>query len=760
MADQSMLSLFDSDTTSFLDELAGGDGGSDDLAGLGADGGLLGQQTGMGQALAGGMHSGMSMASQMNPMQQQQGGYSMSPMPGMAPLHHQTTPPQQTQKLHHIDSYDQFSSPMHSMNQPMQQQMSNQSPMPNRSPLPSRSPMPNQSPLPSHSPLPNQSPTMISPPPQQNQFGSPQAGSMHLQSPGPYSSYTMHNSPRINTPPQQAPQTQMIQQQQQQMIQITGQQAMAQGLPQTMNQGMTRGMNQGAMWSNTDQQAQQQQQQIGTRTLFIQQAQGQTQPTAYLSHHDYALPAANPTGQPQAQQPQQQRLSHFPDQQQHQQAAANQTNSYMQGMGSPPPTQRLTHMPISSPNTMVSVNRPQQQSLLQQTGYPQASQQQAMGVQQQVSVASFSTNQAPRLMQSTGYPNNGLQGGPPQQQQVNSGPRLNSQQIAVQQVQTFAYPTQQQNQLNQPSPQNITIVRQQQPRAQAPGMVANTQRLSHFPQQSPTQTTRFRHPFSTTLQQQQGGATGPQKIMIIQRPGNANQQQQPQTITVTRIMPQQQQQQAPTSQGKFTQSSLQQLEQLVLPQSTSAAGPQSSQYQPRMVTTVATIAPAPTQQIQVSSAQGGQRFINPNLVLNVTQAPVQGATMSTSIGNSTGTLGLASPNLQQLAQNPNVNAEIQQLQQQIQQLYNMQQTPQTQQKMLDLQERVRTLKAQQLILQQRQKEQQQPGVMPKQQQQLTTQQLPQIIKIAPQTILQQQQQQQPQQTMQVQIQIKPVSTKF
>jgi hypothetical protein len=60
-------------------------------------------------------------------------------------------------------------------------------------------------------------------------------------------------------------------------------------------------------------------------------------------------------------------------------------------------------------------------------------------------------------------------------------------------------------------------------------------------------------------------------------------------------------------------------------------------------------------------------------------------------------------NPQQLA------AEIHGLQQQVNQLYNMPQTPQTQQKMLEAQERLRTLKAQQLMMQQQ-------GYPPEQQQ--------------------------------------------
>eukprot|EP00920_Eleutheroschizon_duboscqi_P041351 GHVT01099198.1.p1 GENE.GHVT01099198.1~~GHVT01099198.1.p1 ORF type:complete len:450 (-),score=17.12 GHVT01099198.1:444-1754(-) len=72
--------------------------------------------------------------------------------------------------------------------------------------------------------------------------------------------------------------------------------------------------------------------------------------------------------------------------------------------------------------------------------------------------------------------------------------------------------------------------------------------------------------------------------------------------------------------------------------------------------------------------------------------------MSNTMSNS------AASNLQNQQQQAALNMEIQSLQQQINQLYNMQ-TPQTQQKMLDLQERARTLRAQLLMLQQRQQQQ-------------------------------------------------------
>ena len=89
-------------------------------------------------------------------------------------------------------------------------------------------------------------------------------------------------------------------------------------------------------------------------------------------------------------------------------------------------------------------------------------------------------------------------------------------------------------------------------------------------------------------------------------------------------------------------------------------------------------------------------------------------------------MGPMSPNMSSgMVGNQNnmaLNMEIQILQQQIQQLYNMPQNPQTQQQMLDMQERMRTLKAQQqqqLLLQQRQQHQykqqqmlQQQGAVP------------------------------------------------
>lgn len=85
-----------------------------------------------------------------------------------------------------------------------------------------------------------------------------------------------------------------------------------------------------------------------------------------------------------------------------------------------------------------------------------------------------------------------------------------------------------------------------------------------------------------------------------------------------------------------------------------------------------------------------------------------------------------------------VITEIQQLQQQIQQLYNMPQTPETQQKMLDLQERMRTLKAQQqqTVLQQ-QRLQKQQAVSSAQQQTAKKVQLVQVLKPNVKTLLKQ-----------------------
>ena len=127
---------------------------------------------------------------------------------------------------------------------------------------------------------------------------------------------------------------------------------------------------------------------------------------------------------------------------------------------------------------------------------------------------------------------------------------------------------------------------------------------------------------------------------------------------------------------------------------------------------------------------------------NVAQQPLTAGTPATSTPLTSRTLtivgqvgGKAGTSQRIIISGGAVITEIQQLQQQIQQLYNRPQTPQTQQKMLDLQERMRTLKAeqQQTVLQQQRLQKQQ--VVPAAQQKKV--QLVQVLQPNMKTLLKQ-----------------------
>ena len=101
------------------------------------------------------------------------------------------------------------------------------------------------------------------------------------------------------------------------------------------------------------------------------------------------------------------------------------------------------------------------------------------------------------------------------------------------------------------------------------------------------------------------------------------------------------------------------------------------------------------------------------------------ATVNSSSNNFTNGPNQVSPTHRVLSPNmnspsQNVKVEIQTLNQQIQQLYNMPQTQETQQKLLDLQERLRSVKSQQMVAAQRQGQGQQLPVSSQQQQIMTS----------------------------------------
>ncbi|XP_041376531.1 chromodomain-helicase-DNA-binding protein 8-like isoform X2 [Gigantopelta aegis] len=166
------------------------------------------------------------------------------------------------------------------------------------------------------------------------------------------------------------------------------------------------------------------------------------------------------------------------------------------------------------------------------------------------------------------------------------------------------------------------------------------------------------------------------------------------------------------TQGTFGQSSLQQLEQLV-PQmgSISNTNPFQSVMQTSPGSNVNLGQKAP---VYSNSSFQATTVISSSEVPSSVQS---GMGISVNIPNPNHSLGPVSPSqniMKGLPNQQNMNIEIQHLQQQIQQLYSMSQTQEIQQQMLDLQERVRILKAQQQqkILQMQQQQQQQRQQQP------------------------------------------------
>ena len=682
MADQSMLSLFESDSTSFLDELTGPELPAS-MQGIGMGMGITDtpdvMQPGMNQPL-GGSGPGPGMAPQMNPMQQQQQQH-----PGYNQMGQM-----QTQGMQHPQAQNPYDNrnQMYPESAKLHHMASNANAMQ----------------------ISNQGPGMMSPShqPQQQQYGSPPG---HMQSPpSSYPGYPVRGGQRM-TPPR-----------------MTN--------PQQM------GMNQSGMWNRAP----------GTP----QQNMGASPyPNRYpnMPRQEYGF--ANNQHTPN--QAQHQGLSHYPGQQ----TTTPPNGGYHSGaggMGSPPPTptHHLSHMggQMGSPNPMMNMNRGHGQ-------YPSSqmmNQQQGMGM-----------GQIPNSSQAMrpGYPDSSLQ--QHQQQQMNSGPPMN---------QNYPYPG------SQPGPMGQGMM----PRH---SMTAD---MSRYPGQNPNQNAQQYRP---------------------NYPGMAQQRPPPSPRPTPPPQPQipsaQSSQQPPASQGNTSQSSLQQLEQM-LPRpasnassagssygpsgsSTSLQGPSgnvSTPVQPVFSSACNTGQPQNSTASQAYPGQSAMGMARPNGQMsgampglpNVSMATGPNGAMSTmnvpgqpnpsmSGSMATGANGLMSsmngsmtgtnttlsrPNgpvpgqngpmsgpvvntsmpsrlsgpVSQMSPNHmnsmspgfhqqmmNMDMEINQLQGQIQQFYNMQQTPETQQKMLDLQERMRTLKAQQqqMIMQQRQQnvqpqpQQQQPSQM-------------------------------------------------
>ncbi len=447
------------------------------------------------------------------------------------------------------------------------------------------------------------------------------------------------------------------------------------------------GMAQGAMWNQTP--GSQQTMPYGQNSMHrsLQQPGGppQTyqppqQQASYLSHHP-EFAGANPSSMASGNPPHQ-RLSHFPDQ-----SVNNPNNTYGQQRMNSPPSARMGHMSMmpGRPNMPMSApfggNGAQSGTMLRPR---------------------FPTTEESMQQHS--------QMGPGNRPQIN-GNRM-------------YFP-------NQQGPQNGGVMPQGQGMAEAPP-------LSHFPQGA-NPVRPYRAPYTGAGQQQQPQQPGMSPHPVAQ-PG-AQPHPQPSTMNYPS-----------SSQGKFaTSGSLQQLEQMVQPHQPpgSVASSTSTMYSSDNMGSSGY--PQPPASMSMSQqrmpgpmvSQRDPRTMNSASGTNTVASTMSGAPPNgmgpgainhgPHIMSSGPRMDMGTSSYQNFQQQEQLNMEIQQLQQQVQQLYNMPQTPQTQQKMLDLQEKSRTLKAQQqqnLMMQQRQQQQmqqqqqqQQPGGMtPQQKLQLQQQQ--------------------------------------
>ena len=673
-----MLSLFESDSTSFLDELTGPElPGSMQGMGIEITDTSDGMQPGMNHPM-GGSGPAPGMPPQMNPMQQQQQQHPMQQQqhPGYNQMGQMQT---------QYDNRNQMfpeSAKLHHMANANAMQMPNQGMM-----------------SPSHQP--------------QQQYGSPPG---HMQSPpsapSGYPGYQMRG--QRMTPPR-----------------MTN--------PQQM------GMNQSGMWNRAP----------GTP----QQNMGASPyPNRYPNRQEYGF--ANNQQTPN--QAQHQGLNHYPGQQ----TTTPPNGGYHSssgGMGSPPPipTHRLSHMggQMGSPNPMMNMNRGHGQ-------YPSSqmmNQQQGMGMGQMPN-----SSQAMR----PGYPDSSLQQ-QHQQQQINSGPTMNQnypypgnqpgpmgQGMMPRHSMTTdmsQYPGQHPNQNAQqyrpnypgmaqqrpspsprptppPQPQIPSAQSSQQPPASQGNTNASQSSLQQLEQMLPRPEMLPRPASnassagssygpsgsSTSLQGPSGNVSTPVQP-VFSSAGNTS---QPQNSTPSQAYPGQPAMGMARPNGQMPGPMPGQPN---VSMATGPNGPMSTvnvpgQANPSMSGSMATGANGPMSSMNGSMVGTNTTISRPNGPVPGQNGPMSGPVVNTSMPSRlSGPVSQMSPNhMNSMSpgfhqQMMNMDMEINQLQGQIQQFYNMQQTPETQQKMLDLQERMRTLKAQQqqMIMQQRQ----QQNVQPQQQQQ-------------------------------------------
>ncbi|XP_013394879.1 chromodomain-helicase-DNA-binding protein 8 isoform X2 [Lingula anatina] len=232
----------------------------------------------------------------------------------------------------------------------------------------------------------------------------------------------------------------------------------------------------------------------------------------------------------------------------------------------------------------------------------------------------------------------------------------------------------------------------------------------------------------------------------------------------------------PSSHGNFSKSSLQQLEQLVspgmspgmgsTPVSSGAVGAQQYMQQNSSMAPGMQLSPRmPSNAMPNASSFGNQSLSSAGSGPNQAGGPPGAFSQANNMGMINVNTSMANQNMNRSVGNqmspqmsprtnvdPNLGVKIQQVQQQLQQLINMPQNPHAQKQMLDLQEQLRNLRAQQqqqqIMLQRQQQhmaqqqKQQQQVMLPQQQQQQQPIQAQMPVQMNPVQMQQQQQQQQ------------------
>ncbi|KAK3086718.1 hypothetical protein FSP39_022463 [Pinctada imbricata] len=331
--------------------------------------------------------------------------------------------------------------------------------------------------------------------------------------------------------------------------------------------------------------------------------------------------------------------------------SSNQPGMMYQGMASP--NNRISSVPISSSNNPMAP--PPQRAFQQQMGHA-------------MRPPSFTVAQPQIQMQQQGFPSNFMNQQPQQQVNMNSNIQTSS-------YQRFPFPHGQGN-VNMAGMGDV-----------------HSQNAQFSSKTSPNQSQQFRPSYAGVPQQR---ATTPSP-----RPTP------PPSVTPDSHP-------SPTSQGSIRHPvPNQQSDQMISPpQRSNSATPVSSPFHP-----------SPQSDNSHLSNNTFTSPVQPSQSTNQVQNNMSAAgnlpdeSVKPSVGPTMGMIGQDGQNISQTAnsanQGQNVEMEIQTLQQQLNQLQGIPQTQQSQEKMLGLQERIRSLRAQQEL--QRQQQQQHPQQLPPQQ---------------------------------------------